>query len=407
MYEVLKGLRIVEGASFVAAPLCGLTFVQLGADVIRFDPIGGGPDFGRWPVANNGSSLYWEGLNKGKRSIAIDLARPEGREIAVALITAPSGSGCFITNYPSGGFLAHDRLSTRRPDLISVRITGSSDGRNALDYTVNCAAGYPQMTGRQDTSEPVNHVLPAWDIGAGLTAAVSLLAAVHDRSCTGHGREIQVPLSNVAFATLSSLGNIAEVATFGKDRPRYGNALYGSFGRDFATADGQRVMIVAITQRQWLGLLTALDLQSDVVALEQRHNVDFTRDEGARFVHREDLFEIVERAVARWSFGELPDLFDRLGVCWGAYQTVQEAMQKDSRLSSANPMFESVSQPSGEAYLAAGFPGIFAGLDRSPVRAAPRLGAHTDDILARDLGLSCGEIGRLHDDRIVSGPNKE
>jgi 2-methylfumaryl-CoA isomerase len=221
--------------------------------------------------------------------------------------------------------------------------------------------------------------LPAWDIGAGLTAAVSLLAAVHDRSCTGHGREIQVPLSNVAFATLSSLGNIAEVATFGKDRPRYGNALYGSFGRDFATADGQRVMIVAITQRQWLGLLTALDLQSDVVALEQRHNVDFTRDEGARFVHREDLFEIVERAVARWSFGELPDLFDRLGVCWGAYQTVQEAMQKDSRLSSANPMFESVSQPS----------------------------AHTDDILARDLGLSCGEIGRLHDDRIVSGPNKE
>jgi 2-methylfumaryl-CoA isomerase len=332
MYEVLKGLRIVEGASFVAAPLCGLALVQLGADVIRFDPVGGGPDFGRWPVAKNGLSLYWEGLNKGKRSIAIDLARPEGREIAVALITASGGSGCFVTNYPSGGFLAHDRLSTRRADLISVRITGSSDGRNALDYTVNCAAGYPQMTGRQGSSEPVNHVLPAWDIGAGLTAALSLLAAMHDRSRTGQGREIQVPLSNVAFSVLSSLGNIAEVATSGKDRPRYGNAMYGSFGRDFATADGQRMMIVAITQRQWLGLLTALDLQAEVAALERRHSVDFTKDEGARFIHREDLFEIVQRAVARRQFSELPELFEKLGVCWGSSSPTSLRLLRKLRL---------------------------------------------------------------------------
>jgi 2-methylfumaryl-CoA isomerase len=406
MYEVLKGLKIVEGASFVAAPLCGLTFVQLGADVIRFDPVGGGPDFGRWPVANNGLSLYWEGLNKGKRSIAIDLARPEGREIAIELITAPSRSGCFVTNYPSGGFLAHDRLSTRRQDLISVRIMGSTDGRTALDYTVNCAAGYPQMTGSEAGSEPVNHVLPAWDIGAGLTAAVSMLAAMHDRSHTGRGREIQVPLSNVAFSTLSSLGNIAEVSAFGRDRPRYGNALYGSFGRDFATADGRRLMIVAITQRQWLGLLAALELQSDVAAIEERYKVDFTLDEGARFVHREDLFGVVERAVVRRRFSELPGLFDKLGVCWGEYQTVQEALQNDPRLSSANPMFERLSHPSGETYLAAGFPGIFSGLDRSPVRAAPRLGAHTDDILATELGLSSGEIGRLHDGGIVAGPER-
>src|SRR5581483_1725973 len=89
MYDLLKGLRIVEGASFIAAPLCGLTFVQLGADVIRFDPIGGGPDFRRWPLAPSGLSFYWEGLNKGKRSIALNLAVPEGRELAIALATVP------------------------------------------------------------------------------------------------------------------------------------------------------------------------------------------------------------------------------------------------------------------------------------------------------------------------------
>lgn len=108
-----------------------------------------------------------------------------------------------------------------------------------------------------DHSEPVNHVLPAWDIAAGLTAAVSLLAALRNRDATDEGSELQVPLSNVAFATLSNLGNIGKVATTGKDRPRYGNALYGLFGRDFKTADGRRVMITAMTRRQWLGLVEA------------------------------------------------------------------------------------------------------------------------------------------------------
>ena len=74
MYELLKGLRVVEGSAFVAAPTCGLYLAQMGAEVIRFDNIGGGPDFRRWPLADNGASLYWEGLNKAKKSIAIDLA---------------------------------------------------------------------------------------------------------------------------------------------------------------------------------------------------------------------------------------------------------------------------------------------------------------------------------------------
>jgi 2-methylfumaryl-CoA isomerase len=85
---LLRGLRVVKGSAFVAAPLGGLTLAQLGADVIRFDTIGGGLDHQRWPVTRDGVSLYWAGLNKGKRSVAIDLSRAEGREPATALITA-------------------------------------------------------------------------------------------------------------------------------------------------------------------------------------------------------------------------------------------------------------------------------------------------------------------------------
>jgi 2-methylfumaryl-CoA isomerase len=352
-------------------------------------------------------SLYWEGLNKGKRSIAIDLSRPEGRDLAAALVTAPGPqAGYFVTNYPASGFLSHETLIARRADLITVRVTGSSDGRNALDYTVNCAAGYPDMTGPPDAKGPVNHVLPAWDIAAGLTAAVSLLAASHNRALTGQGREIRVPLSNVAFGVLSALGNIGEVSISGEDRPRHGNALYGSFGRDFVTADGQRLMIVAITRRQWRGLVEALGLGEAIAALEREYGMDFEADEGARFILRERIFPLVQQAVGARKLDELAVAFDGYNVCWGQYRTVRGALRDDPRLSLANPMFEDISHPSGETYLAAGFPGIVSGTRREAVRPAPRLGADTDAILAGELGLSDREIGRLHDERIVSGPRQ-
>ena len=98
MYDLLKGLRVVEGSAFVAGPTCGLYLAQLGAEVIRFDNIGGGPDFRRWPLTEAGDSLYWEGLNKSKKSIAIDLGRPEGRELAQNLAAAPGDEGgVFVT----------------------------------------------------------------------------------------------------------------------------------------------------------------------------------------------------------------------------------------------------------------------------------------------------------------------
>jgi len=83
---ILAGFRLIEGSAFVAAPLGGMTLAQLGADVIRFDQIGGGLDYHRWPLAADGQSLFWAGLNKGKRSIAVDIRAEEGREIVRTLI---------------------------------------------------------------------------------------------------------------------------------------------------------------------------------------------------------------------------------------------------------------------------------------------------------------------------------
>ena len=157
MPGILEGLCVVEGSAFVAAPLGGMTLAQLGADVIRFDPIVGGLDYRRWPVTADNTSLFWAGLNKGKRSIRVDISRPEGQELLAALIRRKGeNSGLFLTNFPERGWLSYARLRQGREDLIYVNVTGDRHGGSAVDYTVNCAVGFASATGRQDDAQPTN-----------------------------------------------------------------------------------------------------------------------------------------------------------------------------------------------------------------------------------------------------------
>lgn len=403
MYDLLHGLRVVEGAAFIAGPSCGLHLAQMGAEVIRFDNIGGGPDFRRWPLAPDGSSLYWEGLNKGKKSIAIDLSSTEGRELAVALAAAPGdNAGLFLTNYPAEGFLSYSALKAARDDIICVRVMGWADGAPALDYTVNAAAGLPMMTGPVDDARPVNHVLPAWDLLGGAYAAFAMVAAERARREGRGGAEIRVPLSDLVASSLSHMGSVAEVLVSGRDRPRMGNDLFGAFGRDFVTADGARVMIVAITPKQWRGLLSALDLAAPIAVLESELGTAFAADEAARFTHRDRLFPLFEAAIAARDLATLGPAFEAGGVTWSKYQGLHEAATQDGRLFTANPIFQTMRHPSGLDYPASGPAGTIAGQPRGPLSPAPRLGQHTDEVLATLLGLDSGAIGALHDRGIVA-----
>jgi 2-methylfumaryl-CoA isomerase len=248
MYDLLKGLRVVEGSAFVAAPTCGLYLAQMGAEVIRFDNIGGGPDYRRWPLADNGASLYWEGLNKGKKSVALDLSGPAGREIAQRLAASPGDdAGLFVTNFPVDGFLSYEKLSALRADLICVRVMGWADGSQGMDYTINSALGLPLMTGPADDDRPVNHVLAAWDLLTGAYCAFGLVSALLARHRGAGGREIRAPLSDIGAASMANMGFTAEAMLTGHQRPRMGNDVFGAFGRDFTTRDGQKLMLLAIT----------------------------------------------------------------------------------------------------------------------------------------------------------------
>lgn len=406
MYKLLSGLRIVEGAAFVAAPSCALHCAQMGAEVIRFDMIGGGPDYNRWPRSPNGPSFYWEGLNKGKKSIAIDLSRPEGRELAVSIATAPGeGAGLFVTNYPVSGFLSHENLAKHRPDIITVRIMGWADGSSAVDYTVNSAIGIPSMTGPESMGDaPVNHVLPAWDLATGTYAAFALLAAERNRRLTGKGEEVRVPLGDVAATSLGHLGQVAEVFVSGEDRPRMGNDLFGALGRDFRTRDNRRVMIVALTKRHWADLIKALGLLERIAAIEAELGVDLASDEGLRFEHRDRLNPLLITAIEARNFAELEAAFAGTGVCWGPYNTLKEAITKGEPFGTDGRLFDMVEHPSRNRYPTPGAAATLPSQTRLPATPSGGLGANTDEVLAGVLGLSAAEIGKLHDVGIVAGP---
>jgi 2-methylfumaryl-CoA isomerase len=401
---ILDGLRVVEGSAFVAAPLGGMTLAQLGADVIRFDQVGGGLDHGRWPLAEGGQSLFWAGLNKGKRSIALDLRSPAGRELAAELIAAQgSGAGLFLTNFPARGWLDHAVLRRRREDLIMVALTGNPDGTSEVDYTVNPATGFPWATGPRNLAEPLNSVLPAWDVAMGTLAAVGLLAAERHRARTGEGQRVDLSLSDVAFAMVGNLGRIAEATLGGRDQPKDGNYLYGAFGHDFETRDRRRLMVVALTARQWEALTDVTGLGEACAGIEAVTGHDLDTESG-RFESREMIAAVLRPWFDSRTLAEVREAFARTGVSWGPYQTFGQLVAEDPRVSTANPMFQEVEHPGVGTYLMPGSPLAFSRFERPPVRRAPVLGEDTEEILADVLGLGEGEIGRLFDSGTVDGP---
>lgn len=408
MFKVLQGMRIIEASAFVAAPLGGMTLSQMGADVIRFDPVGGGMDSRRWPITQEGKSLYWVGLNKGKRSLAIDASKPQAQELLTRLITEPGeGKGIFLTNFPaSKGWMSYESLKKHRKDLIMVNLIGSSDGTSAVDYTVNCACGFPYVTGTHHSdpkAKPVNHVLPAWDAIAGINLALAVLAAERHRRLTGEGQLVKIALSDIAFAMTANLGYVSEVQINQEDRKGYGNYLYGAYGNDYETKDGRRLYIVVVTDRMWTELAKVTQLTDTFKEIETRLGKNFKK-EGDRFLASDEISVPIRHWCSQRTLKEIEGIFQNTGVCWGPYRTFKQMVEEDPRVSTQNPMFSMVEQPSIGSYLVPGSPIDFGAFTREPPNPAPILGQHTDEILAKDLGLDAGTIKTLRDAGIVAGP---
>ena len=395
----LDGLVVLEVSSFVAAPLGGLTLAQLGADVIRVDPVGGGADLGRWPLAPSGTSLYWTELNKGKRSVTLNFGDAEGRRLLRDLLAASGPGGGIVLTNAGQDWLGYAELARVRPDLIHLQIQGHRDGRSAVDYTVNAATGFPFITGPAGLDGPVNHVLPAWDVACGLYAAVGLLAAERRRARTGAGSAVTLALADVALAVAGHLGFLAEAQVTGTDRPRIGNHLYGGLARDFATADGERVMVVVLTRRHLADLGAATGLAGTFGELERLLGADFGQD-GDRYRHREVLTALLEPWFAGRTLAEVERHLAGTSVLWSRYRRFSD-LAADGTLT-ASPLLAEIDQPGVGRLLAPGSPLVMDGT--TGPRAAPALGADTGAVLTGLLGLSAAEVQALAGRGIIGGP---
>ena len=405
MSNILSGLRVIESSAFVAVPMAGMTLSQMGAEVIRFDRLEGGLDARRMPYSPSGSSLFWSGMNKGKKSIAVDMKSPKGKELISNLVTAPGkDAGLFLTNLKVKGWLDYETLSKVRSDIIIVTLTGDRHGRPQVDYTVNPALGIPDITGHEGSADPVANAIPAWDMIAGNMCVSSLLAAERYRLRHGVGQDVEIALKDVAAAAIGHLGMIADSTLNSDDRTKAGNALYGAYGKDFLCADGNRVMIIGLTSRQWSGIVKATDTAEQFKKLEMENNINL-QDESVRWQWRHEITEIIEPWFKIRAVKDFSDDFDKTGLTWSVFRSVKEALNVDPDLTEDNPLFKKILQPDAGEFLVPRHPANFSKVESSDAAPAPALGEHTEEILGDVLNLSDLEIANLFDDGVVASSN--
>lgn len=375
-------------SSFVAGPTAGRILAELGADVVRVDPITGAVDSGRWPVTEDGASLYWAGLNQGKRSVTVDLHSAAGREFVTALVV---DAGILLENAAHAPWLDNATLTTRRADLIHLHIEGHPDGSPAVDYTVNAEVGLPLMTGPRAYREPVNHVLPAWDLLTGLYAALGLVTAVRRRERSGAGAYLQLALGDVALSAVASMGWVAEADRYGNCRPRQGNALYGSYGADFPTADSRAVMVVGLTRSQWQALVDITETGDIFAALQQHRGLDLSI-ESDRYAARDAITAVLRPWFASRTLAQIEAALTGTRVLWSSYRTLAEVVAR-IRADEACSAVQEVDQPGVGPMLTSRSPLRWAGAytDAAP---SPSFGAHSREV-AKEAGLSIAQINQL------------
>jgi 2-methylfumaryl-CoA isomerase len=334
-------------------------------------------------------SIYWTGLNKGKRSATIDLRSTDGQELVQRLIV--EGDGIVVTNAAGLSWLSHDLLSAKRSDVIHVQLLGRGDGSTGVDYTVNAGIGFPLVTGPANHAGPINHVLPAWDVCCGLYAALAVVTAVRRRDQSGVGARISLALEDVALATAGNLGLLTEPQVSGTQRQRLGNAIYGQYGQDFTSRDGVAFMVVTLTKRHFRDLVEVTDTSAAVSALAEALGVDFA-GEGDRYRYRDVLSGLFATWFADHTAKEITAALSDTTVLFQRYHTFAEVAE-DPKVT-ANPLFSRLHQPGVGDYFAPGMPASFDG--RHPTSApAPALGQDTADLLAQCLGLTTADIERL------------
>ncbi|KQV54694.1 CaiB/BaiF CoA-transferase family protein [Caulobacter sp. Root342] len=396
----LAGLKVLDLSRVLAGPWASQALGDLGADIIKVEQPGQGDDTRRWgpPFLPDGSkdSAYYLACNRNKRSIAVDLAKPEGADLIGRLAAQ---SDIVVENFKVGALarygLDYASLSAGNPGLIYCSITGfGQDGpyrdRGGYDFLIQGMSGLMSLTGfpDQEGGAPTKVGVPVSDLFTGLYAAISILAALNHRHRTGQGQHIDCALFDSQLAVL--VNQASNYLNGGVEPRRLGNEHPNVVPyQDFQTADG-RVLVALGNDRQFRALCALVGLED--LAADPRFV-----DNAGRSVHRADLQARLRPAFVTWRSADLLAVMDAAGLPGGPVNSVPQALADPQAC--ARQVVQRLQRSDGQAVDVIGFP---AKLSKSPATyrlAPPRVGEDTRSVLEDQLGLSAQAL----DDLIVAG----
>lgn len=387
----LAGIKVLTFEQAVAAPLCTRHLVDLGAEVIKVERRGEG-DFARaYDTAIYGTSTYFAWLNRGKKSITLDITNARGQEIAHRII---AGCDIVVQNFAPGALdrrgLGVTQLHERYPRLIACSLTGyGEDGpyrdRKAYDALVQAEAGVFSITGTPDA--PSKAGIPVVDFSSGVYALSSILAALYRRSVTGEGAAIRISLFD---SIMEWMGIFALQARHGS-KPQRSGAFHPNivpYG-PYKAKDGV-VMLSIQNEREWVNFC-----QQVVDRPEWISHDDFGRGE-LRLKNRKLLEPLIEEALAEITVEEAEARLEKASIAYARSNDVGEVLDHPQLKARGRHM--KIEVPGGKVEVLKA-PFNIEGVEDTS-KPVPSVGQHNDEVLGR-LGLSEGEIAALREQGVV------
>jgi crotonobetainyl-CoA:carnitine CoA-transferase CaiB-like acyl-CoA transferase len=380
----LAGVRVADLSRVLAGPYCTMVLADLGADVIKIERPEGGDETRAWgPPFAGGEAAYYLSVNRGKRSCALDLSQPEGRELALELCV---GADAVIENFRLGGAerlgVGYEQVRERNPRVVYCSISGFGSsrepkGRPGYDFVAQAESGLMSITGPEE-GPPFKAGVAVVDVLAGLHAAAAILAALRG----GDGARIEVPLLDSGLAGLVNVAQNALVT--GREPERHGNAHPNIVPyQDFETASG-RIAVAAGNDGLFRALCAAIGRED--LSADERFATN-----AARVEHRRELIPELQTVLRERPADEWVEVLDAAGVPVGKVRSVPEALE--AAAAAGRPATVRVEHPTIGALDLVGSP--IWGPTESPAPAPPPLlGEHTAEVL-RELGCTDEQIEDL------------
>ena len=389
----LAGVRVVDLSRVLAGPYATMTLADLGADVVKIEHPAGGDETRMWgPPFAGGESAYFLSVNRGKRSVALDLKDPEGRELALDLCAR---ADVVIENFRPGGAarlgLDYEAVRERRANVVYCTISGFGSreptDRAGYDFTVQAESGLMAITGELD-GEPMKVGVAIVDVLTGLNAATAILAALHRRDLTGEGDLVEVSLLDSAFAALVNVA--ANALLTGEEPRRYGNAHPSIVPyQPFPASDGW-IAVAAANDGLYARLCAAIERPD--LAVDERYDTN-----EARVRNREPLIAELQAVFAGRGTDDWERVLLAAGVPAGKIRGVGEALRQGQART------QRLHHPTAGGIELVGPP---FELERATLGAStppPLLGQHTAEVL-REIGVDDERLASLEERGVIAGP---